>query len=62
MPETVQMLAALLVLNVNDVSPLDDVAVRVTGAKPSTTGVAGAKLIVWLARLIVTMAFVEALA
>ena len=62
MPDTVQMLAALLVVKVNDVSPLDAVAVRVTGATPSTTGVAGAKLMVWLAKLIVTMAFVDALA
>ena len=43
MPETVQMLAALLVVKVKAVSPLEAVAVRVIGETPKVTGVAGAK-------------------
>ena len=54
MPETVQMLAALLVEKVNVVSPLLAVAVSVIGEAPAVTGDAGAKVSVWVAVLIVS--------
>ena len=47
LPDTVQMLAALLVLNVNVVRPLDAVAVRVIGDAPKVTGDVGLKVTVW---------------
>ena len=43
---TVQILAALLVLKVKAVSPLDVVAVSVIGDAPNTTGLGGAKVTV----------------
>ena len=48
MPVTVQILAALLVLKVKAVSPLEAAAVRVMGDAPKVTGEAGAKVTVWL--------------
>ena len=62
LPETVQTLAALLVLKVNTASPLDAVAVSVIGDTPNFTGVAGANVTVWLAALMTTLALAEALA
>ena len=61
MPLTVQMLAALLVVKVKAVNPLDAVAVRVMADAPKLTGVAGAKVTVWLAVLITTFALADAL-
>ena len=61
MPLTVQMLAALLVVKVKVVRPLDAVAVRVMADAPKVTGVAGAKVTVWLAALMTTLALAEAL-
>ena len=55
MPDTVQMVLALLVLNVNAVRPLLAIAVRVIGVTPNVTGDAGAKVTVWLARTGVTL-------
>ena len=55
MPLTVQMLAALLVVKVKAVNPLDAVAVRVMADAPKVTGVAGAKLMVWLAVWVVML-------
>ena len=49
LPATVQMLAALLVVKVNVVRPLDAVAVSVTADEPKETGEAGAKVTVWVA-------------
>ncbi|MBL0124923.1 MAG: hypothetical protein IPP88_20125 [Betaproteobacteria bacterium] len=43
---TVQMLAALLVLKVNAVRPLEAVAVSVIGVTPKVTGEARAKVTV----------------
>ena len=42
------MLAALLVLKVNAVNPLDAIAVSAIGDMPYTTGETGAKVTVWL--------------
>ena len=46
----------------NVVSPLDAVALSVTGAVPRLTGEAGVKVTVWLAPLMTTLAVAEALA
>ena len=62
MPETVQILAALLVLKVKALRALDAVAVKVIGATPSKTGEAGAKVTVWAPGLMTTLAFADALA
>ena len=62
LPETVQMLAALLVLKVKVVKPLEAVAVRVIGETPNVTGVEGANVTVWLAGLMTTLALAEAAA
>ena len=56
------MLAALLVLKVNVVRPLDAVAVSVIGAAPSITGDAGAKVTVCVAGSMTRLALAEALA
>ena len=53
LPATVQILAALLVLNVNAVRPLLDVAVRVIDDAPKVTGEEGANVTVWPAPSIV---------
>jgi hypothetical protein len=46
LPETVQIVLALLVLKVKLVSPLLALAVRVMGETPTFTGLAGAKVMV----------------
>ena len=62
MPETVQIVLALLVEKLNAVNPLEALAVSVIGPTPNTNGVAGAKVTVWLAALMTTFALAEALA
>ena len=61
MPVTVQTVAALLVEKVKAVRPLVAVAVRVMGEAPTTTGVEGANVTVWVAALMTTLALAEAL-
>ena len=61
MPATVQTLAALLVEKVNTVRPLVAVAVSVFGEAPKDTADAGAKITVWEAALMTTLALAEAL-
>ena len=48
LPDTVQMLARLLVEKVKAVRPLEAVADKVIGATPKTTGEAGVKVTVWV--------------
>lgn len=60
-PLTVQIVAAELVAKVKLVKPLLAVAVSATGAAPKTTGVAGVKVTVCVAGLMVTLALAEAL-
>ena len=62
LPDTVQMLAALLVEKVNAVKPLVALADSAIGVEPNVTGVAGAKPTVWLAGVTTTLALREALA
>ena len=53
--------SGVVVAKVNAVKPLPAVAVRVIGLTPNTTGVAGAKVTVWLAALTTTVALADAL-
>jgi len=62
LPDTVQMVLALLVENVNAVKPLLAVALKVMGDAPNVTGDEGANVTVWLAALITTLALADALA
>ena len=61
MPETVQMLDALLVENVKLVKLLDAVAVNIIAVAPNVTGEAGANVTVCVAGLMTTFALDEAL-
>ncbi len=61
LPDTVQMVLALLVENVNAVRPLLAVALKVMGDIPKFTGDEGANVTVWLAALITTLALADAL-
>ncbi len=61
LPDTVQMVLALLVENVNAVRPLLAVADSVMGDAPYVTGEDGANVTVWLAALITTLALADAL-
>ena len=61
-PETVQMLASLLVLKVNAVRPLDAVADNVIGDTLTPTGEIGVKVTIWLPWLMTTFALAEAMA
>ena len=62
LPETMQILDALLVEKVKAVRPLVELAVSVIGADPKLTGEDGAKLTVWFAVLMTTLALADALA
>ena len=53
--------SGVVVAKVNAVKPLDAVAVSVMGVTPKITGVAGAKVTVWLAGLTTTVALADAL-
>ena len=55
------MPAALVVLNVKLVNPLEAVAVNVMGETPTFTGEAGVNVTVWLWTLMTTLALAEAL-
>ena len=55
-PVTVQMLAALLVLKVKVVRPLEAVAASVIGDTPTVTGDAGVNVTVWLINMTGTSA------
>ena len=61
MPVTVQIVFALLVLKVKAVRPLVAVAVSVIGEAPKDTGDVGAKITVWEAALMTTLALADAL-
>ncbi len=61
LPDTVQMVLALLVENVNAVKPLLALAVSVMGDAPYVTGDDGAKVTVWLAASTTTLALFDAL-
>ena len=62
MPVTVQIVLADEVLKVKVVRPLDAVAVSVITDAPKMTGEAGAKVTVWLAGLMTTLALAWAAA
>ena len=60
MPETVQMLDALLVLKVNAVKLLEAVAVSIIADTPNVIGEAGANVTVCVVGLMTTLALADA--